>query len=65
MDYGEPIMNTWISGISIHNVTAEETKCELMHLDHSTCISITVGMTSINLFMANDQVIAVKRILGA
>ena len=65
MDHGKPIMSTWVSGINIHNVTAEETKCEILHLDRSTCLSITVGKTSITLFMDNDQVIAIKRILGA
>jgi hypothetical protein len=58
-------MSTWVSDLNIHNVTAEETKCEIFHLHQSTCLSITVNKTTINLFMDNDQVIAIKRILGA
>jgi len=58
-------MNAYVGGINIHNVTAENLKCELMHLEKSTCITITVGMTTVHFFMDNDQVIAVKRILGS
>ena len=58
-------MNAYVGSINIHNVTAENLKCELMHLEKSTCISIIVGMTSVHLYMDNNQAIAVKRILGA
>ena len=58
-------MNAYVGGINIHNVTAENLKCELMHLENSTCISIHVGMTTVHLYMDNDQAIAVKRILGS
>ena len=58
-------MNAYVGGINIHNVTAENLKCELMHLENSTCISIIVGMTTVHLYMDNNQAIAVKRILGA
>ena len=58
-------MNAYVGGINIHNVTAENIKCELMHLEKSTCITITVGMTTVHLYMDNDQAIAVKRILGS
>jgi hypothetical protein len=58
-------MNANVGSINIHNVTAENLKCELMHLEKSTCISIIVGMITVHLYMDNDQAIAVKRILGA
>ena len=58
-------MNEFVGTINIHNVTAENLKCELKHLSASTVISIRVGQTDVNLFMDNDEAIAVKRILGA
>ena len=58
-------MNEFVGTINIHNVTAENLKCELEHLPTSTVISIRVGQTDVNLFMDNDEAIAVKRILGA
>ena len=58
-------MNEFVGTINIHSVTAENLKCELKHLSDSTVISIRIGKTDVNLFMDNDQAIAVKRILGA
>ena len=58
-------MNEFVGTINIHNVTAENLSCELKHLSSSTVISIRIGQTDVNLFMDNNQAIAVKRILGA
>ena len=58
-------MNEFVGTINIHNVTKEDTYCTLVHLDNSTVIAITVGITTINLFVDNDQAVAIKRILGS
>jgi len=64
MDHGAE-MSEFVGTINIHNVTAENLTCELKHLSTSTVVSIRIGKTDVNLFMDNDQAIAVKRILGA
>ena len=58
-------MSEYVGTINIHNVTAENLKCELMHLERSTVVAISIGTTTVQLFMDNDQVIAVKKILGS
>ena len=58
-------MNEFVGTINIHNVTKEDTYCTLVHLDNSTVIAITIGITTINLFVDNDQAVAIKRILGS
>ena len=55
----------FIGTINIHRVTSDNTTCTIKVLDHSTCITITVGDTDINLYVDSDDLVSIKSILGS
>lgn len=53
-----------VGNISIHQVTKDNITCKVSHHDTFSCITIDLGMTSITLFTNDDDVAAIRRILG-
>ena len=53
-----------VGNIGIHQVTKENISCKVSQHDTFTAITIDLGMTSITLFTNNDDVAAIRRILG-
>ena len=55
----------FIATINIHRVTSDNLKCSIKVLDYSTCITISVGDTDINLYVDSDDLVSIKSILGS
>ena len=53
-----------VGNIGIHQVTKENISCKVSQHDTFTAITLDFGMTSITLFTNNDDVAAIRRILG-
>ena len=53
-----------VGNIGIHQVTRDNISCKVTDHDTFTAITIDLGMTSITLFTNNDDVAAIRRILG-
>ena len=53
-----------VGNIGIHQVTKDNISCKVSQHDTFTAITIDLGMTSITLFTDNDDVAAIRRILG-
>jgi hypothetical protein len=53
-----------VGNIGIHQVTKDNISCKVNQHDTFTAITIDLGMTSITLFTNNDDVAAIRRILG-
>lgn len=53
-----------VGNIGIHNVTKENISCKVSQHDTFTAITIDLGLTSVTLFTNNDDVAAIRRILG-
>ena len=53
-----------VGNIGIHQVTKDNISCKVSQHDTFTSIKLDFGMTSITLFTNNDDVAAIRRILG-
>ena len=53
-----------VGAINIHNVTKDNIKCKVNQFETFTAITIELGMTSVTLFAALEDVAAIRRILG-
>ena len=53
-----------VGNIGIHQVTKDNISCKVSQHDTFTAITLDFGMTSITLFTNNDDVAAIRRILG-
>jgi hypothetical protein len=53
-----------VGNIGIHQVTKENISCKVSQHDTFTAITIDLGLTSVTLFTNNDDVAAIRRILG-
>ena len=53
-----------VGNIGIHQVTKENISCKVSQHDTFTAITLDFGMTSVTLFTNNDDVAAIRRILG-
>ncbi len=53
-----------VGNIGIHQVTKDNISCKVNQHDTFTAITLDFGMTSITLFTNNDDVAAIRRILG-
>lgn len=53
-----------VSKILIHQVTKENISCKVSQHDTFTTITLDFGMTTVTLFTNNDDVAAIRRILG-
>ena len=56
--------NVVVGNIGIHQVTKDNITCKVNHHDTFTAITLDFGMTSVTLFTNNDDVAAIRRILG-
>ena len=53
-----------VGNIGIHNVSKDNITCKVSQHDTFTAITIDFGLTSVTLFTNNDDVAAIRRILG-
>ena len=53
-----------VGNIGIHNVNKENITCKVSQHDTFTAITLDFGLTSVTLFTNNDDVAAIRRILG-
>ena len=53
-----------VGNIGIHQVTRENISCKVSQHDTFTAITLDFGLTSVTLFTNNDDVAAIRRILG-
>ena len=53
-----------VGNIGIHQVTKENISCKVSQHDTFTAITLDFGMTTVTLFTNNDDVAAIRRILG-
>jgi len=53
-----------VGKILIHQVTKENISCKVSQHDTFTTITLDFGMTTVTLFTNNDDVAAIRRILG-
>ena len=53
-----------VGNIGIHQVTKENLTCKVNRHDNFTAITLDFGITSVTLFTNNDDVAAIRRILG-
>ena len=53
-----------VGNIGIHQVTKENLTCKVNRHDTFTAITLDFGLTSVTLFTNNDDVAAIRRILG-
>ena len=56
--------NVVVGNIGIHQVTKDNISCKVSQHDSFTAITLDFGMTSVTLFTNNDDVAAIRRILG-
>ena len=53
-----------VGNIGIHQVTKDNISCKVSQHDTFTAITLDFGMTTVTLFTNNDDVAAIRRILG-
>ena len=53
-----------VGNIGIHNVSKDNITCRVSQHDTFTAITLDFGLTSVTLFTNNDDVAAIRRILG-
>ena len=53
-----------VGNIGIHQVTKDNITCKVNQNDNFTAITLDFGITSVTLFTNNDDVAAIRRILG-
>ena len=53
-----------VGNIGIHQVTKDNISCKVTNHDTFTAITLDFGMTSVTLFTNNDDVAAIRQILG-
>ena len=53
-----------VGNIGIHQVTRDNITCKVNQHDNFTAITLDFGLTSVTLFTNNDDVAAIRRILG-
>ena len=53
-----------VGNIGIHQVTKDNISCKVTTHDTFTAITLDFGMTSVTLFTNNDDVAAIRQILG-
>ena len=53
-----------VGNIGIHQVTKDNITCKVSQHDTFSAITLDFGMTSVTLFTNNDDVAAIRRILG-
>jgi hypothetical protein len=53
-----------VGGIDIHNVTRDNIECKVRDHDHFATIQINLGNTTVTLFTTNEEIAAIRRILG-
>ena len=53
-----------VGNIGIHQVTKDNISCKVTNHDTFTAITLDFGMTSVTLFTNNEDVAAIRRILG-
>ena len=53
-----------VGNIGIHQVTKENISCRVSQHDTFTSITLDFGITTVTLFTNNDDVAAIRRILG-
>lgn len=53
-----------VGNIGIHQVTKDNITCKVSQHDTFTAITLDFGLTSVTLFTNNDDVAAIRRILG-
>ena len=53
-----------VGNIGIHQVTKDNIICKVSQHDTFTAITLDFGLTSVTLYTNNDDVAAIRRILG-
>ena len=53
-----------VGNIGIHQVSKENLSCRVTQHDTFTSITLDFGITTVTLFTNNDDVAAIRRILG-
>jgi hypothetical protein len=53
-----------VGSIDIHNVTRDNIECTVHDHDYFATIKISLGVTSVTLYTTNEEVAAIRRILG-
>jgi len=53
-----------VSGVDIHNVTRDNIECKVRNHDYFATIQINLGHTSVTLYTTNEEIAAIRRILG-
>ena len=53
-----------VSGVDIHNVTRDNIECKVRDHDYFATIQINLGHTSVTLYTTNEEIAAIRRILG-
>ena len=53
-----------VGNIGIHQVSKENLTCKVTQYDTFTSITLDFGVTTVTLFTNNDDVAAIRRILG-
>jgi hypothetical protein len=53
-----------VSGVDIHNVTRDNIECKVRDHDYFATIQINLGYTSVTLYTTNEEIAAIRRILG-
>ena len=53
-----------VGNIGIHQVSKENLTCRVTQHDTFTSITLDFGITTVTLFTNNDEVAAIRRILG-
>lgn len=53
-----------VSGVDIHNVNRNNIECRVRDHDYFATIQINLGATSVTLYTTNEEIAAIRRILG-
>jgi len=53
-----------VSGVDIHNVTRDNIECKVRDHGYFATIQINLGPTSVTLYTTNEEIAAIRRILG-
>jgi len=53
-----------VSGVDIHNVTRDNIECKVRDHGYFATIQINLGHTSVTLYTTNEEIAAIRRILG-
>ena len=53
-----------VSGVDIHNVTRDNIECKVRDHGYFATIQINLAPTSVTLYTTNEEIAAIRRILG-